>query len=104
MARFLNKGNSIRSRAGAILGYFPKPTAAGTADGINNYVSPPRPSPETYYTTIGRFDHNIGDRQRIYFRAAWMDRLTGPYRSYWDGPAVGNLAPVRLIQPAIDDV
>ena len=87
-----------------ILGYYPTPNATGTVDGLNNYSSQTRPYPEVYYTTIGRFDHSISDRQRVYLRTSWMDRTTGPYRDYWDSVAVGNIAPVRMVQSTLDHV
>ncbi len=54
-----------------ILGYFPLPNQAGTADGQQNYQNPTAVAFETYYTATGRVDHNISARHRIYGRFSW---------------------------------
>jgi len=84
--------------------HYPKPNAAGRADGVNNFVVANNLDPRTYYNHIVRIDHNISDRQRFYGRVAINRRTDGPYRKYWDDPVVGqvSLGPTR--QAAIDDV
>src|SRR6185295_8232877 len=54
-----------------ILGYYPLPNQAGTADGANNYTNPTAVAFETYYTATARVDHNLSDRHRIYGRFSW---------------------------------
>src|SRR5688572_11765426 len=54
-----------------ILGFYPLPNPAGTADGANNFTSPTAVAFETYYTATTRVDHNLSDRHRIYGRFSW---------------------------------
>jgi hypothetical protein len=54
-----------------IIGFYPLPNQAGTADGANNYTNPTAVAFETYYTATTRVDHNISDRHRIYGRFSW---------------------------------
>ncbi len=54
-----------------ILGFYPLPNQAGTADGANNYTNPTAVAFETYYTATARVDHNLSDRHRIYGRFSW---------------------------------
>ena len=54
-----------------ILGYFPLPNQAGTADGQQNFQNPTAVAFETYYTATGRVDHNISANHRIYGRFSW---------------------------------
>ena len=49
---------STRSRRN-ILGFYPLPNQAGTADGANNYTNPTAVAFETYYTATARVDHNL---------------------------------------------
>ena len=60
----------------AILSLYPAPSGPGLRDGVNNFVQN-RPAPETYYNHTSRIDHQIGDKQRIYGRFAYVHRLTG---------------------------
>ncbi len=89
--------------AKSLLALYPQPNQAGQAGGINNFYRD-TPSPENYYNHIARIDHVISDRQRIYGRVAYVHRLTGPYRQYWEGPATGNTYYGKAPQIAIDDV
>ena len=52
------RAGSIRSRS-KILGFYPLPNQAGTADGANNYTNPTAVAFETYYTATTRVDHNL---------------------------------------------
>ncbi len=63
--------NRISPVARNILGYYPLPNLAGTADGANNYNNPTAVAFETYYTATTRVDHNLSDRHRIYGRFSW---------------------------------
>ena len=58
----------IHPVAQGILKYFPLPTEAGTRDGRNNLPMPNEPEPITYYTHIGRVDHQINQRHRVFAR------------------------------------
>lgn len=51
----------------SFLPYWPEPNIAGSADGLNNYF---RTIPEysEYFAHMGRMDHNINDRHRIFGR------------------------------------
>ncbi len=61
----------IDSIAKNILGFYPLPNQAGTADGANNYTNPTAVAFETYYTATTRIDHNFSDRHRLYGRFSW---------------------------------
>ena len=63
--------NRISPVARNILGFYPLPNQAGTADGANNYTNPTAVAFETYYTATTRIDHNLSDRHRIYGRFSW---------------------------------
>ena len=56
-----------------ILDLYPHPNTAGTADGRNNYFYSGK-ALEDYWTTIGRFDHVISDKDRLFVRV---------HRDYW---------------------
>ncbi|MBI4891343.1 MAG: TonB-dependent receptor [Acidobacteria bacterium] len=47
-----------------LLPYWPEPTLAGTADGLNNYFYPQR-SRNRLASNTGRIDHVLNDRQRL---------------------------------------
>jgi hypothetical protein len=96
--------NRINPIAAAIAGHFPQPNAPGAVDGVNNFTNPNVGTPRGYYNHIGRLDHNISDKQRFYVRVAANLRTDGPYRVYWNDPAIGEnwRGPAR--QLAIDDV
>jgi hypothetical protein len=87
-----------------ILSYYPAPNTTGLPDGTNNYVDNGRPEPEEYYQFIARVDHNLSERDRVYIRAGYMERVTGPYRNYWDGPTKGETYYGHIPQAAIDNV
>ena len=56
-----------------ILSLYPSPNQAGTNDGRNNYFMSGK-AIEDYWTTIGRIDHVISDKDRIFIRG---------HRDYW---------------------
>ncbi|HWB52596.1 MAG TPA: carboxypeptidase-like regulatory domain-containing protein, partial [Tepidisphaeraceae bacterium] len=76
--------------AQAIAGHYPQPNAPGEADGVNNFTNPNVGTPRGYYNHIGRVDHYISDKQRFYVRVAGNLRTDGPYRVYWNDPAIGE--------------
>ncbi len=53
-----------------ILGYFPPPNAAGTADGRQNY-SDPQPRRIDYHSHTARVDQAIGASHRLYGSLTW---------------------------------
>ena len=61
-------------------------------------------SPELYYVHIGRLDHYITDKQRIFGRVSRNQNLQGPYRKRWDDPAVGENALYVGSQVSLDYV
>ena len=73
-----------------ILKYYPAPNTTGSADGRSNYTSQNRPEPLDYYNYIGRYDENLSDKDRLFFRVSVSKKNDGPYRNYWDSPAVAN--------------
>lgn len=87
----------------SLLALYPAANTTGQADGTNNFYTD-APSPEKYYNHVARLDHVISDRQRIFGRFAYVHRVTGPYRAYWDGPATGNLYTGDAPQVSLDDV
>jgi hypothetical protein len=95
--------NRISPIAKRLLTLYPKPNAAGGADGTNNFYTD-NPSPETYYNHTARIDHSISDRNRIFGRFSYVHRITGPYRQYWSGPATGNVYTGNAPQVSLDDV
>jgi hypothetical protein len=64
-------GGRISPVAKNILGFYPLPNQAGTADGANNYTNPTAVAFETYYTATTRVDHNLSDKHRLYGRFSW---------------------------------
>ncbi|MBI4873667.1 MAG: TonB-dependent receptor [Acidobacteria bacterium] len=55
-----------------ILKYFPLPNSAGSADGQQNYTVP-GPKVQIMHAPVVRIDHNIGDRERLFFRYSRTD-------------------------------
>ncbi|MBI4904304.1 MAG: TonB-dependent receptor [Acidobacteria bacterium] len=56
-----------------ILDLYPRPNQAGLADGRNNYFVAGK-AIEDYWTTIGRVDHTLSDKDRMFVRF---------HRDYW---------------------
>ncbi len=88
----------------AIAKHYPAANTAGLANGVNNYTTNNTGTIRAYYNHIGRVDHVVSDKQRVYVRVAANKRSDGPYRKYWDDVATGQnwTGPARQI--AVDDV
>jgi hypothetical protein len=96
--------NRISPITANILKHYPAPNNAGLANGENNFSNQDYMSPELYYVHIGRVDHYITEKQRIFGRVSQNQNLQGPYRKRWDDPAVGNNALYIGRQIALDYV
>jgi len=96
--------NRISSIAKNILPHYAAPNNTARPDGTNNYTSQTRPEPAKYYNTIGRVDHVISGKQRLYGRFSVGRKIDGPYRDYWEDAAIGNNYIGRGRQVTIDDV
>ena len=57
-----------------ILSYYPQPLVAGLADGTLNYPQPNLLSVVTLKSHTVRIDHNLSERQRIFFRGYYGNR------------------------------
>jgi hypothetical protein len=82
--------NRISPIALNYLKYYALPNTPGSADGRSNYTSQNRPEPLDYYNYIGRYDEYISDKDRLFFRLSISKKNDGPYRNYWDSPAIAN--------------
>jgi hypothetical protein len=69
--------NRINPVAVAVTKYMPLPnsaTRAGFAYSTNNFLLPEYVAPDSFYNLILKFDANLGDRHRAFFRHASNDR------------------------------
>ncbi len=96
--------NRISPIALNILKFYPVPNTSGSADGRSNYTSQNRPEPLDYYNFITRYDENISEKDRLFFRLSISKKNDGPYRNYWDSVAVGNNYVGKTRQAALDYV
>lgn len=94
----------INPIAQKILEHYPQPNTTGRVDSVNNFDLPNISDPDIYYNHTARVDHTISDKQRIFGRITGMRRQAGPYRNYYDDPAVANNFIGRTKQITIDDV
>lgn len=94
----------INPIAKSILSHYPQPNTAGRADSLNNFTLPNISDPDIYFNHTARVDHTISDKQRIFGRITGMRRRAGPYRNYYDDPAVANNFIGRTKQLTVDDV
>jgi hypothetical protein len=76
----------IDPAARKILGYFPEPNAAGTADGLNNYIRT-RQDRQDLTQPVARLDHNFSSRHRIFGRYSHSD-FTGHFDELISGSTV----------------
>jgi len=84
--------------------HFPKPNIEGRPDGTNNYAIQNVAEPTLYANHLGRLDHVISDKQRLYVRMGGHDRTEGFYRRWWEDVAVGESFVSSTRQAALDDV
>lgn len=94
----------LNSIAQEVVKFYPAPNTTGAADGRSNYTSQNRPEPIDYYNAIGRYDENISDQQRLFFRVSVSKKNDGPYRNYWDSIAIGNNYVGKTRQAALDHI
>jgi hypothetical protein len=86
-----------------ILGYYPLPTAKGTADFRDNLPMPNEPENISYYTHVARIDHNVSARQRIFVRANVYKRESD-YNNWFHNAATGEYFQFLSRGAAFDDV
>jgi hypothetical protein len=70
------------------LKYWPLPNQAGTATGVNNYISG-NPRGDDFYSMNYRVDHNLTDKQRFFVRYSRNNRVE--HRGNWTGEVNGIL-------------
>lgn len=68
------------------LNYYPLPNQAGTATGLNNYIST-NPRGDDFYSMNYRVDHNLTDKQRFFVRYSRNNRREN--RGNWTGEVNG---------------
>ncbi len=93
----------ISSVATNILGYFPLPNAAGTADGQQNLARPDLAEDIAYANHAWRIDHNPSERNRVFVSAALYDRASD-YLNYFNNLATGQTFSFAARRAALDDV
>jgi hypothetical protein len=64
--------NRINPVSANIAKLWDEPNQPGTVDGINNYTKG-KNAQDTYWNHIVRIDHNISEKQRLYFRTNFTD-------------------------------
>jgi len=74
--------NLISPIAKAYLQFYPLPNQAGDSTGKNNYISG-NPRTDTFHSESYRFDQNISERQRFFFRYTHNNRVEA--RNNWTG-------------------
>jgi len=111
--RFINQpvpGNIIPSSqispiATNILSYYPLPTEKGTADGANNLPRPTWPGRIRYHSHLYRFDHNLSEKNRLFFRFNFYRRDSIDCDWFgFDNPALGAIFWQESSGFALDDV
>jgi hypothetical protein len=94
--------NRLDKIAQNVLSYYPAPNAPGSVDGRNNYTSQTRPEPLDYYNVITRYDQNLTEKQRLFFRFSVSRKNDGPYRNYWDNITSANIYVGKTRQATLD--
>lgn len=94
----------INSISKNIASYYAAPNNPARPDGVNNYSSQTRPEPEIYYNHVGRVDHSLTSKQRIFGRISISRKNVGPYRNYWESPAIANNFVGKTRQATLDHV
>ncbi|HLJ50083.1 MAG TPA: TonB-dependent receptor [Bryobacteraceae bacterium] len=84
--------------------YYPTPSSAGSAlsDFTNNMLEPDLAEKAKYYTTTGRIDHNIGDKQRLYARYSKYIRNSN-YNNYFNNVSTGTAFAFESHNAVFDD-
>ncbi|BDC51639.1 hypothetical protein F183_A39540 [Bryobacterales bacterium F-183] len=83
--------------------YFPAPLTAGNPDGTNNYLRPELQEQADYYTHSVRVDQYIGQKQRLFVRGSWYDRVSN-YNNYFNNAVTGEWFQFASRSGVIDDV
>jgi hypothetical protein len=83
--------------------FYPNPRSAGNPDGTNNYLRPELQEEADYATHSIRADHNVTDKNRMYVRTSWYNRVSN-YNNYFDNIATGEWFEFRSRSAVIDDV
>jgi hypothetical protein len=78
--------NLISPIAKAYLQYYPLPNQPGDSQGRNNFISG-NPRTDTFHSESYRFDQNISDNQRFFFRYTHNNRVES--RNAWTGEVNG---------------
>ena len=79
--------NRISPIAREILKYYPMPNQAGTATGLNNFITG-NPRGDDFYSMNYRVDHVLTDRQRFFVRYSRNNRVEN--RGNWTGDVSGT--------------
>ncbi|MGB2714580.1 MAG: carboxypeptidase regulatory-like domain-containing protein [Vicinamibacterales bacterium] len=79
-------GNRISPIAREYLKYYPMPNQAGTATGLNNFITS-NPRGDDFYSMNYRVDHNLTDKQRFFVRYSRNNRREN--RGNWTGEVNG---------------
>ena len=74
-----------------IIGYYPLPNQTTSADGTNNFLFGSGMEPDHYYSIVGRVDHSVSEKQRLFGRVVVSRRFDGPYRNWAPGATGNNL-------------
>ncbi len=115
--RFAANGDPIRSQfpgnvipasridpvARAVTQFMPLPNAStsGVRYSTQNLLNPEYPATDDFYNLILKFDFNIGDNHRSYFRHASNDRTENRCTNgVCDGPAMSGQQPFQRINDA----
>ncbi len=96
-------GSLISPMARNILSYYPLPTASGTVDGKNNLPLPNEAEKATYYTHMGRMDHNLSDRHRVFGRG-YVYKRSSSYYNWFHNATTGEFFEYLSRGAALDDV
>jgi len=78
--------NLINPIAKAYLQFYPLPNQAGDSQGRNNYISG-NPRTDTFHSESYRYDQNISEKQRFFFRYSHNNRVEA--RNSWSGVVNG---------------
>jgi hypothetical protein len=81
----------LSSIAQKILGFYPEPNQAGSADAGSNFNFGSGIEPDHYYSISTRADQVISDKRRFFGRVVISKRQDGPYRNWAPGASGNNL-------------
>ncbi len=80
--------NRFSPVARQIMSYYPTPRSAGLADGTQNFPFPDLQLNSTIWSHTARFDHNITQKHRMFFRPYYGAKRQW-YRDYFENLATG---------------